>query len=174
MKPLPRHLLGPPQHRLHIDQLRSIPLQLQDTPTSFDGILFAVIRGIIQQLNRLVDDVSELHHTREKLCAPATTLRTMVHFDLDQTRVRLLLLLHRVPLRFDRINDEVTRFIRAAKGDVELTARFIHNPTRHILLLAAHIVIAGPVVTSGEPPTGKLPDLHGRFTIDTPAFDAFR
>jgi hypothetical protein len=35
-------------------------------------------------------------------------------------------------------------------------------------------VITGPIVTSGEPPTGKLPDLHGRFTIDTPAFDAFR
>jgi len=72
------------------------------------------------------------------------------------------------------MSNEVTRFIRATKGDVELTALFIHNPTRHILLLAAHIVITGPIVTSGEPPTGKLPNLHGRFTIDTPAFDAFR
>src|SRR5256886_2573268 len=41
MKPLPGHLLGPSQHRLDIEQFRSIPLQLQDTPTSFDWIIFA-------------------------------------------------------------------------------------------------------------------------------------
>ena len=137
-------------------------------------MICAVIRGRIQQLNRLVDDVSKLHHAREKLRASATALRTIVHFELDQTRIRLRLLVHRVPLRCDRLNNEVTRFLRAPKGDVELAAVFIYNPTRHILLLAAHIVITGSMVTSGEPPTGKLPDLHGRFPIDTPAFDAFR
>src|SRR5438105_14402730 len=112
MYPLPGHLLGPSQHRLGIDQLRPVPLQLQDTPTSFNRIIFAVIRRIVQQLNRLVDEVCELHHTREKLRAPATALWTIVHFNLDQTRLCLLLLRHRLPLGFDRIDDEVTRFIR--------------------------------------------------------------
>jgi hypothetical protein len=31
----------------------------------------------------------------------------------------------------------------------------------------------GSVVASGEATTGQLTDLHGRVTIDTPAFDAF-
>ena len=132
-----------------------------------------MIRRIVQQLKRFVDAVGELHHTREKLRPPPTALWTIVHFDLDQTRLCLLLLRHRLPLGFDCIDDEVTRFIRAAKGDVQRTARFIHNPTRHIFLLAPHIVIAGSVVASREPPTGKLADFHRRFTVDTPAFDAW-
>src|SRR5262249_32435972 len=70
------------------------------------------------------------------------------------------------------IDDEVTRFIRAAKGDGQRTARFLPHPTRHIFLLAPHIVITGSVVASREPPTRKLAAVHGRFTIHTPAFDA--
>ena len=73
-------------------------------------------------------------------------------FNLDQTRLCLLLLRHRLALGFDRIDDKVTRFIRTAKADVQRTVLFIHNPTRHIFLLAPHIVIAGSVVASSEPP----------------------
>jgi hypothetical protein len=40
MHPLPGHLLGPPQHRLGIDQRRPIPLPLQDTPTSFNRMIW--------------------------------------------------------------------------------------------------------------------------------------
>jgi hypothetical protein len=81
--------------------------------------------------------------------------------------------IHRLPLGFDRLDNEVTRFLRAAKGDGQLAASFIHDPTRHILLLAPQIVITGSVVTSREPPAGTRADLHGGFTIDTPAFDTF-
>jgi len=90
MQPLPGHPLGPLQHSLCIAQLRPIPLQFQDTPAPLDGMLFAVVRRIRQQLNRLVNGVGWLHHTMEKLCAPATALRTIVHFALDQTRGSLL------------------------------------------------------------------------------------
>src|SRR2546422_8192780 len=155
MKPLPGHLLGPSQHRLDIEQFRSIPFQLQDTPTSFDWIIFAVIRWIIQQMNRPIDDISKLHHARQKLCASSTTLRTIVHFDLYETRHGLLLLSDRVPLGFDCIDDEVTRFIRTTKGDVQCRTIFIHNPTRDILLLAPHIVITRSVVASRHPPRVK-------------------
>ena len=122
-------------------------------------------------LNRLVDDVSELHHTIEKLCAPATALWPVVHCELDQTRVRLLLLMQRGPLGGDGLDDEVARFLGAAKGDGQRTALFIHDPTRHILLRAAPIVITGSVVATGETTTGKLPDFHRRFTVQTQAFD---
>src|SRR5215471_11681407 len=108
---------------------------------------------------------------REKLCAPATTLRTIVHFDLDQTGVRLLLIMHRVPLGCDRIDDEVTRFIGATKGDGQRTALFIHDPTRHILLLAAHIVITGSVVVVMKwtrPLCGAAAMSHNEFTIREP------
>lgn len=174
MKTLPGHLLGPTQHRVHIDQLRAIPLPLQDTPASFDRMIFAMVRWIIQELNRLVDHVSELHHTREKLGPSATTFWTIGHFDLDQTRLCLLLLRHGLPLGVDHIHDEITRFIGAAKGQGQLATLFIDDPTRDLFLLASHIGITGSISATGAPATGELADLHRRFTIDTPAFDACR
>src|SRR6266566_9165468 len=74
MQPLPGHPLGPLHHGLCIDELRPIPLQFQDTPTSLDRIIFAMVRRIIQELNRLVDVVGELHHARQKLGTLATAL----------------------------------------------------------------------------------------------------
>jgi hypothetical protein len=62
------------------------------------------------------------------------------------------LLVHRVPLGFDRIDDEVTSFLRTPKGDVQCRTIFIHNPTRDILLLAPHIVITRSVVASRHSP----------------------
>src|SRR6516225_6753096 len=174
MNTLPGHPLGPLHHRLHIDQLRPIPLQLQDTPAPLNRIILAVIRRVIQQLNRLVYVVGKLHHTREKLCPPAPALWTVVHFDLEPTRSRFCLVIQSVPLGCEGIHDAVTGFVGAAEGDGQLGALFIHDPTRDILLLTAHIVITGLVVSSGDTATGKLADLHCGFTIHTPAFDISR
>ena len=116
----------------------------------------------------------KLHHARQKWCASAATLRTIVHCDLDETRLRLLVLVHRVPLGFERLDDEVTRFLRTPKGDVQCRTLFIHNPTRDILLLTSQSVVTGSVVASRHPATGKIAHLHRRFPIDTPAFDACR
>ena len=77
----------------------------------------------------------------------------MIPLALDETRLRLLLLLHRMPRGFDRIDDAITRFIRAAKSDGELGTLFIDNPTREILRLASQSVVTGAVVPSSHPPT---------------------
>jgi len=173
MSPLPGHLLGPPSPRLGIDQLRPMPRQLQDPPTPFNRMICAVIRRRVQELHRRVDEVCQLHQTREKLPAPATALWTIVHLHLDQTRLGFLLFRHGLPRGFDRLDDAVTRVLRAATGEVHRTARFLHHPTRHLWLLAPPIVITGSMVTSREPPTRKLAAVHGRFPIHPPAFDAW-
>ena len=77
-----------------------------------------------------------------------------------------------VLLGFEHIHDEVTRFVGAAKGDRQLGIIFIDDATRDIFLLAPHIMITGLVVASGETTARILADLHRRFTIDTPSFDA--
>jgi len=171
-QPLPGHPLGPLHHGLCIDQLRPIPLQFQETPASLDGIICAVVRRIIQELNRLVDVVGELHHAIQKLCPPATALRAMIHFDVQQTRRGLLVLIQGGPLGCERIHDEVTRFVGAAKGDRQLGALLIDDPTRDILLFAPHIMITGLVVAPGETATRIIADVYRRFTIDAQAFDA--
>jgi hypothetical protein len=172
MQPLPGHPLGPLQHGLGIDQLRPIPLQLQETPAPLDWIIFAVVRRIIQELNRLVNVVSELHHVMQKLRPPATALRAIIHFDVQQTRGGLLMCIQGVPLGCEHIHDEVTRFVGAAKGDSQLGTIFIDDATRDIFLLAPHVMITGWVVTPGETTARIIADVHRRFTIDAQAFDA--
>src|SRR6266568_3685145 len=171
-QPLPGHPLGPLHHGLCIDQLRPIPLQLQDTPAPLDGMIFAVVRRIIQELNWLVNVVGELHHAMQKLRTPATALRAIIHFDVQQTRGGLLVFIQGIPLGCERIHDEVTRFVGAAKGNRQLGALLIDNPTRDILLLAPPIMITGLVVAPGETAARILTDMHCRFTIDAQAFDA--
>jgi hypothetical protein len=171
--PLPGHLLGPPSQRLGSDQLRPIPLQLPDPPTPFNRLICAVRRRRVQELHRLGDEVCTLPHTREPWWAPAPALWTSVPLTLDQTRLCFFLFRHGLPLGFDRLDDAVTRFLRAAKGAVHRPARFIPKPTRHIVLLAPPRVLPGSVVASREPPTGTRAAVHGRFPSPTPAFDAW-
>lgn len=98
MQPLPGHLFGPPQHRLRIDQLRAIPLQLSDSPAPLNRIIFAVGRRVIHQLDGLLNGVGQLDHPLQKLRAPATALWPVVHFELEQTGGCLLWLSQRGPL----------------------------------------------------------------------------
>ena len=111
-----------------------------------------MIRGIIQPLYRRVDGIGSLHYTIQKLRPPPTAFRPVVHFDLDQLGVHLLLLLHGRPLGFERIHHKVAGLIGTAKGDRQLAALFIDDPTRDILFLAPHIVITGLVIAAGESP----------------------
>jgi hypothetical protein len=70
-----------------------------------------MVRRIIKQLYGLVNQVDKLHHTIQKLRPSTATLRTIIHFDLDQTRLGLLLFIHRIPFSFDCIHHKITRFI---------------------------------------------------------------
>jgi hypothetical protein len=95
-----------PPWSLH-QSVSSIPLQLQDTPAPLlDWIIFAVVRRIIQELNWLVNVVSQLHHARQKLRTSATA-RAIVHFDV-QRLVAAARVHQSIPLGRERI-DEVTR-----------------------------------------------------------------
>src|SRR3989442_14434295 len=122
-----------------------------------------MVRRIIQQLNRFVNGVSKLHHAREKLRTSATALRPIVHFELNEPRVRLLLLRHGLPLGGERIHDEVTCFVVTPKGDRQFGVVLVDDPTSDILLLTPPLIITGLVVASGETPARILADLHRRF-----------
>src|SRR5207245_3977964 len=170
--PLPGHVLGPLQPRLGIGELRPIPLQLQAAPTPLNRILVTMVRRIIQQLHRLVHGVSKWHPAREHLRPSATALRPMVHGELHEPRVRLLLLRHGLPLGGERIHDDGTCCGGTPKGERQCGVVLVDDPTRDILLLPPHSMITGLVVAAGETPARIRAALHRRLTIDTPSFDA--
>jgi hypothetical protein len=40
----------------------------QNTPTALDEIVLALIRRIIEEMNRLADEIDKLHHAFEGYC----------------------------------------------------------------------------------------------------------
>jgi hypothetical protein len=82
MDALPGHTFGPFQHRLRIDQLRPIPVHLQNAPAPLNRIIFAVVGRVLQYLNGLTNVVRKLHHAMQKLRTHTTAFRPIVHFDL--------------------------------------------------------------------------------------------
>ena len=174
MDAFPRHTLGPFQHGLDIDQLRPIPVQFQNTPTPFNGIVFAVIGRVIQQMDGFANLVGKLHHAVQKLCANTTTFWTVIHFDLQPRHGSLLSLIQRPPPGFERIDDAITGLGRAPKGDAQLSAVFIHNPARNVLFLQAQVVITRSVIAPREATAGYFTKSNGSFTIDTQTCDVGR
>ena len=118
--------------------------------------------------------VSKLHHTVQKLRAPTTTFWTIIHFDLQPRHSYLLSLIQRRPPGFERIDDEITGLGRAPKGEAQLRAVFIHNPTWNILFLQAQVMITRPVIAPREATAGYFAKSNGRFTIDPQTCDAGR
>ncbi|SDW42946.1 hypothetical protein SAMN05421882_10111, partial [Nitrosomonas communis] len=55
--------------------LRSIPMLFQNSPTSFDGIILAVVWWIVQQLDDFAGRIGELHHALEELGAHPAAFR---------------------------------------------------------------------------------------------------
>jgi hypothetical protein len=50
---------------------------------------------------------------------------------------------------FEGIDDKITGFVGAAKVNVQLSTVLIHNATRYIFFLAAHIMITRLDIASG-------------------------
>ena len=58
-------------------------MRFQNPPAPFDGIVFAVVRRVVQQLDDFARVVGERDHPLEELGAHAAAFRTIVHFKLD-------------------------------------------------------------------------------------------
>jgi hypothetical protein len=110
----------------------------------------------------------------QKLRTPTATFRPIIYFDLNQLYCGLRLRVHGLPLRFERINEKITGFVGTAKSNVQLSALFIDDATRNILLPATEVVIASLVIAPGHTAARKLPDVYRRFAIDAQALDPSR
>ena len=148
--PLPCHTLRPLYHRLDMHHLGSVPVQFSNPPAPLDGIILAMVGGVIQPLNRLANGIAQRHHAMQKWRPPPTTFRAVIHGDLQPCHGHRLGLIQRSPPRFKGIHEAITRFGGAAKGHRHLPALFIHDPTRHVLLVQAPVVITRVVIPSGE------------------------
>jgi hypothetical protein len=172
MNALPCHTSCPSQQSLYIAQLCAIPVLFKDAPTALNRIVLAMVGRIVKQLNRLANLVCEFNHAVEELGANPTTFGAVVYFQLDTVSESLLLKRQTFPPGLQAIDDKITGFMRTAKVEMKLSTIFIDNATRNVLLLAAHVMIAGVWIASGLPTTRISSNVHGRFAIEAQSFDA--
>lgn len=173
MQPLPGHTLRPSHHRLHVGEQGTIPMLFETAPTALNRIVLAVVRRIVQQLHWNADVLHPLHHPIEELRAHPATFRAVVHFDL-QPRYGLLLLGRQLcPPGLEGIDDEVAGFVGTPKPDKQFTCVFIDDTARNVLLLAAHVVVAGSSVSSGFAPARGRPQTDTRLAVKANALRPF-
>jgi hypothetical protein len=75
---LPSHRSSPSQGRLDGVQEGAVPVPFQDAPAPFKGIVFAVIRRRVNQLNRQLMTVCEFDQPLDELGAMAGKLRAVI------------------------------------------------------------------------------------------------
>ena len=99
----------------------------ENAPASLNGIVLAVIRGIIGQFDYQLVEVCELHQTFDELCSTTGNVRTVVqvHLQLADVGIHGLPL---VPPELHAIDDEVACFPGSAENDRQLIAGDFENP----------------------------------------------
>ena len=174
MQPLPCHTLSPFKHGFGARELGSIPVAFQYAPTSFYGIVLAVVRRIVEHLDGPVDGVDKLNHPLQKLGAHSAAPGTIVGFDLDEDRLFPLPGSESVPPRLEGVDNEITGFMGAAKGDVHPSGVLIQDSKGNIFLIAPHVVVASLVVAPRFSPSGVIANIDRGFAVQAHSLDVFR
>jgi len=92
---------------------------LQDAPTPFDGIVFAVIRGIIGQCDRELIRLGKGHEPIEKLSATAVILWPVIQVDHQRPDV-LKACSHTLPPLFQHIDQAIAGDFGGHTGQEEI------------------------------------------------------
>ena len=171
MDALPGHALGPLQHGLDIDELCAVPMLFENPPTALNGVVFAVVRRIVQELNRASDGVGEGHQTCQELGAVPMAFRTVVELDLELRDGVTLLVWEALPPLFQAVDEKVTGLGRVAEPQEQLCGVFIDDAKGGVFFRAAHVVIGGAVVQACLTASGVLTEVDRGFTVNTQAFE---
>jgi len=173
MKTFPGHAPGPGQHRLGIGQFGTVPVLFQDSPATLHWIVFAMVRRIVQEADRLADVIGKLDDSLEELRAPAIALRSVIDLDLDLCGAIFRLGRLTRPPRVKAVDDEIAGLGRTSEGQMKLPTVFIDDTKRGVFFLASHIVIRRLVVAPCLAPSRVLANIHRRLAVHAHAHDGF-
>ena len=168
----PGHAFGPLQPRVDRAQLGAMPMQFQNPPTALKRVILAVIRRVIEELDRLADGIDQLHHAMKKLRTHAAALWAVVHFELDPFGRALFLNAEPLPPGRERIDEEVAGLSGTAEGHMELGRVFIDDPTWDILLPVPEVMVTRFVLPTSFPPARELAKFDRGFTVHAQPLDS--
>ena len=173
MNTYPSHALGPFQHRVGIDQFGTVPVLFQDSPATFQRIVFAMVRRIVQEADGFADVIGKLDNSLEELRAPTIVFRPVIGLDLELCGAIPHLGRLTRPPRVEAVDDEIAGLGRTSEGPVEVSTVFIDDTKRGVFFLASHIVIRRLVVGPCLAPSRVLANIHRRLAVHAHAHDGF-
>lgn len=174
MKPLPGHAASPSEHSLGIKQLGAVPMLFQNPPATLDGVVLAVIRWEIQELNRLLNLIDPFNHAVEELGAYTTAFWAVVHLDLNLRDSLPFLSRESLPPCLQRVHNKIAGFCRTAECDVQLADVFVKDPAGGVLALTSHVMVACLIVAARSAAPGKVAQLDRRLAIDAQSLGSTR
>jgi len=173
MNAFPGHALGPPEHRSGVGQLSAVPVLFQDTPATFDQIVFAVLWWIVEEADRLADVVGKLDHALEELRAPAIALRFVIDLGLEVCDASGFVGGLTLPPRDETVYDEIAGFRRGSEGQMEGATVLIDDTERSVLFLASHILVGRAIVSPRLAAARVVANIHYRLAAHTQARNRF-
>ena len=142
-------------------QQRAVPMLLQDSPATLDGIVLAMVRRIIHQLDFQSGGVREPHQPVQELGSSTRVLRAVVQVD-HQLAGGGMPRFVRLPPLFQTVHNEVTGLVRCPDEDTQQARGHVHDPVRYQFLLGLGVVIqgAGSLGRAALPVPGEVPHIH--------------
>ena len=104
----PSHRARPLYNRVHRVQQRSIPMFFQNAPATFDGVVLAMVRRIVNQHDFQIVAIRKLHHPFDELRPKTGIAWTVVEIDHQLSKVSEAALVGGPPL-LQTVRDKVTR-----------------------------------------------------------------
>ena len=166
------HGTGPLQHGLHVDQLRPVPVLLQDSPAAFDRIVFAVIRGVVEQLDGRADGVRKVDQAMEKLGASPMAFWAIVSFDLEQGEGLAFGQREPLPPGFEAVDEEIAGLGGGSEPHGQLSGVLLQEAKGRVFFSTAHLMVDRPRPAAGFASPRIGANIDGRFAIDTHPFDS--
>lgn len=97
------------------------------------------------------DGVDKGHETVKELGAPPMTFGAVVGLDLEGGDLLTLGQRQTVPPGFEAVDDEIAGFRRGAEIQAHLPAVLLQEAKGRVSFLAAHVMIGGTALPTGEP-----------------------
>ena len=104
----PSHRARPLENRVHRVQQRSIPMFFQNAPATFDGVVLAMVRRIVNQHDSQIVAIRKLHHPFDELRPQTGIVWTVVEIDHQLSKVTEAVLVGGPPL-LQTVRDKITR-----------------------------------------------------------------
>jgi hypothetical protein len=123
-------------------------------------------------LNRLANVIYPINQAFEELCSHTAVLWPVIYFNLKHWHLLSDLWGELRPPSFQGIDNKITRLVRTAEANKQLTGILIHDATGRIGFFDTHIVVVGLPMTSRQSASRQVAELNRCLAVQAHSLSA--